>query len=214
MAFTIIKNKEPIYETENYDVILIGVSTHNTLMGNFQGKMGIKYPIVEKVNNKTPFGDLRKLGKRITIDKIGKPIISLMYICTYPSIKAEFVDYKALENCLKTANAEFKGKKVMTTVLGTTRFDGRGNRRKCLKILKECTKDLDLYVYDYEQISLREEMVRQSKYFSKMKEQYKDDKEMCKKIVELKKEMLKKTYLPTLNTSRSFKSKHDEFLNF
>ena len=47
-----------------------------------------------------------------------------------------------------------------------------------------------------------------------MKEQYKDDKEMCKKIVELKKEMLKKTYLPTLNTSRSFKSKHDEFLNF
>ena len=62
MAFTIIKNKEPIYETENYDVILIGVSTHNTLMGNFQGKMGIKYPIVEKVNNKTPFGDLRKLG--------------------------------------------------------------------------------------------------------------------------------------------------------
>ena len=102
----------------------------------------------------------------------------------------------------------------MTTVLGTTRFDGRGNRRKCLKLIKDCTKDLDLYVYDYEQISLREEMVRQSKYFSKMKEQYKDDKEMCNKIVELKKEMLKKTYLPTLNTSRSFKTKHDEFLNF
>ena len=74
-----------------------------------------------------------------------------------------------------------------------------------MKLIKDCTKDLDLYVYDYEQISLREEMVRQSKYFSKMKEQYKDDKEMCKKIVELKKEMLKKTYLPTLNTSRSFK---------
>ena len=37
---------------------------------------------------------------------------------------------------------------------------------------------------------------------------------MCKKIVELKKNMLKKTYLPTLNTSRSFKSKNDEFLNF
>lgn len=211
---TIIKNREPIYETEDYDVVLVGVSTHNTLMGNFQGKMGIKYPIVEDVNNSTPFGDLRKLGKRITIDKVGKPIISLMYICTYPSIKSEFIDYKALENCLKTANAEFKGKKVMTTVLGTTRFDGRGNRRKCLKIIREYTKDLDLHVYDYEQISLREESVRQSKYFSKLKAQYKGDKEMCKKIVELKKEMLKKTYLPTVNTSRSFKSKKDEFLNF
>lgn len=102
----------------------------------------------------------------------------------------------------------------MTTVLGTTRFDGRGNRRKCLKIIREYTKDLDLHVYDYEQISLREESVRQSKYFSKLKAQYKGDKEMCKKIVELKKEMLKKTYLPTVNTSRSFKSKKDEFLNF
>lgn len=214
MAFTIIKDKEPIYDTENYDVILVGVSTHNTLMGNFQGKIGIKYPIVEKVNNKTPFGDLRKLGKRITIDKIGKPIISLMYICTYPSIKKEFVDYEALENCLRTANAEFKGKKVMTTVLGSTRFDGRGNRKKCLNLLRNCTKDLDLFVYDYEQISLREEMTRQSKYFSKLKEKYKNDKEMCKKIVELKKDMQKKTYLPTLNTSRSFKSKHYEFLNF
>ena len=83
---TIIKNKEAIYDTEKYEVVLVGVSTHNMLMGNFQGKIGVKYPIVEQANNNTAYGDLRKLGKRLTIDNLGegKPIISLMYICTYP----------------------------------------------------------------------------------------------------------------------------------
>ena len=54
MSVTIIKDTEPIYETEKYDVILVGTSTHNDLRGNFQAKIGNKYPIVEKVNNKTP----------------------------------------------------------------------------------------------------------------------------------------------------------------
>ena len=38
----IIKGKEAIYDVEDYDVVLMGISTHNTLMGKFQGKMGIK----------------------------------------------------------------------------------------------------------------------------------------------------------------------------
>lgn len=193
---TIIKNKEPIYETDNYDVILVGASTHNMLMGNFQGKLGVKYPIVEEVNNSTPYGDLRKLGKRITIDDLGKPIISLMYICTYPSIKKSFLDYKALENCLNTANAEFKGKKVLTTVLGSTRFDGRGDKRKCLKLIEKCTKDLDLDVYDYNQISILDEVKRQVKYFKELKENYKEDKETLNKIKDMAIEMRKKTFLP------------------
>ena len=96
----IIKGKEAIYDVEDYDVVLMGISTHNTLMGSFQGKMNVKYPIIEKVINKTPYGDLRKLGKRITIDET-KPIICLMYICTYPSRKDNFIDYDALEKCLK-----------------------------------------------------------------------------------------------------------------
>ena len=48
---TIIKDKEAIYDTDNFDVVLMGVSTHNMFMGNFQGKMAVKYPIIEKVIN-------------------------------------------------------------------------------------------------------------------------------------------------------------------
>jgi len=211
---TFIENKEAIYETENYDVVLVGVSTHNLLMGTFQHKMGIKYPIVEKVNNSTPYGDLRKLGKRVTIDD-NVPIISLMYICTYPSRKGEFVDYDALEKCLKTANAEFKGKKVMTTVLGASKFDGKGDRERCLKIIEECTKDLDLYIYDFEQISIKDEIIKQNKYFTKLRKENKDNKELLSKINEMKIEMRKKTFLPTDCYLGGKKNKEDdEILNF
>lgn len=211
---TIVKDKEPIYDTDNFDVVLLGVSTHNILMGNFQGKMGIKYPIVEKVNNGTPYADLRKLGKRVTIDD-NKPIISLMYICTYPSRKDNFIDYEALENCLRTANAEFKGKKVLTTVLGSTKFDGKGDRDKCMKLIEECTKDLDLYVYDYEPITIKEEIKRQNRYFSGIKEKNKGNKQMLEKIKQMMTEMRKKTFLPTdlyVNTKKN--REDDEILNF
>jgi hypothetical protein len=211
---TIIKNKEPIYDTDNFDVVLMGVSTHNILMGNFQGKMGIKYPVVEEANNSTPYGDLRKLGKRVTIED-NKPIISLMYICTYPSRKDNFIDYQALENCLKTANVEFKGKKVLTTLLGSTKFDGKGDRDKCLKIIEECTKDLDLYVYDFEPITIKEEIKRQNKYFNGIKAQYKGNKEMLDKIKKMSMEMRKKTFLPTDLYVKTKKNKEDdEILNF
>lgn len=209
MSVTIIKNKEPIYDTDQYDVILVGTSTHNDLRGNFQAKMGIKYPIVEKVNNKTPYGDLRKLGKRVTIDD-NTPIISLMYMCTYPSRKGEYIDYEAMENCLRTANAEFKGKKVMTTIVGSSQFDGKGDRKKCLKIIKECTKDLDLYLYDYEQISTKEEINRQNDYIKELRKKYKDDKETLKKISDLRFELRKKTYLPTDMYLKGKKKREDD----
>ena len=212
---TIIKNKEPIYETDNYDVVLVGVSTHNILMGNFQSKMAIKYPVFEKANNSTPYGDLRKLGKRVTVDD-NKPIISIMYICKYPSRKDYFIDYEALEKCLRTANAEFKGKKVLTTLLGSTKFDGKGDRDKCLKIIEDSTKDLDLYVYDFEPITIKEEVKRQNKYFQEIKNQYKGNKEMLEKINTMMLEMRKKTFLPTdMYLGKNKKNKEeDEILNF
>lgn len=213
---TIIKDKEAIYDTEKYDVVLLGLSTHNVLMGNFQGKMAVKYPIIEKAYYNTPVGDIRKLGKRITIDDLGdeKPKISLMFICTYPSRKKDFIDYEALEKCLKTANAEFKGMRVMSTILGSSKFDGRGNKEKCISIIKECCKDIDLYLYDYEQISIKDEIYRQRKYFKELKENYKNDKEMVSKIKDMAFEMRKKTFLPDNKYFIKKSKEEDEILNF
>jgi hypothetical protein len=161
----IIKDVEPVYETEKYDVVLVGTSTHCMLSGSFQYKIGVKYPQVAEANNKTGYGDLRKLGKRVTVYDT-KPIISLLYMCTYPTRKPT-VDYEALEKCLKTANNEFKGKKVMTCILGATRFDGKGDREKCLEILERCTPDLDVDVYDYNMLSRIEEYLKIREFFYK-----------------------------------------------
>lgn len=207
---TIIKDKEAIYDTEQYDVVLMGLSTHNIFMGNFQGKMAVKYPIVEKVNDSTPYGDIRKLGKCITIHD-NTPIISLMYICTYPSRKDNFIDYEGLRKCLETVNNDFKGKKVMTTLLGSTKFDGKGDREKCLKIIEETTKDLDLYIYDFEQITIKEEMKRQNRYFAKIKEQIKGNKEQLEKVKQMMEEMRKRTFLPTDKYLKGKNKKNEEF---
>ena len=175
----IIKDKDPIWETEKYDVILVGTSIYCMLTNGFQSKIRFKYPHVDDANNKTPFGDKRKLGKRLTVEPIedGQPIISLLYIANYPHSKRVFVDYEALENALATANAEFKGKKVMTTLLGESAFDGNGDREKLLKIIEENTKDLDLDVYDYKQLPrLREKGLIMSKLITRRRHERGENK--------------------------------------
>lgn len=150
----IIEGKDPIWETDKYDVILVGTSIYCMLTNGFQSKIRFKYPNVDKENNKTPYGDKRKLGTRLTIYPIvdEQPTISLCYIANYPNSKRVFVDYDALENVLATANAEFKGEKVLTTLLGASQFDGNGDIEKIKEIIEKNTKDLDIDVYVYEQI--------------------------------------------------------------
>lgn len=152
----IVKDKDLIWDTDNYDVILVGTSIYNLLTQGFQSKLTMKYPYIVDVNNSTPYADKRKYGKRLTIQ--GTPIISLMYICGYPHSKRDYLNYEALEHCLATANAEFKGKNVATTILGTSLFDGNGDRERCMKIIEENTDKLNLTVYDFPQYNRRKEI--------------------------------------------------------
>ena len=152
----IVKDKDLIWDTDNYDVILVGTSIYNLLTQGFQSKLTMKYPYIVDANNSTPYADKRKYGKRLTIQ--GTPIISLMYICGYPHSKRDYLNYEALENCLATANAEFKGKNVATTILGTSLFDGNGDRERCMKIIEENTDKLNLTVYDFPQYNRRKEI--------------------------------------------------------
>ena len=187
---TIVKDKELIFETENYDVILVGTSTYNMLTGGFQSKMRFKYPYIQSGNDKTNYGDCRKLGKRLTFYN-EKPTISLMYICGYPTSRIVNIDYEALKNCLLSANAEFKGKKVASTIIGSSIFDGNGDKEKCLEIIKECTSDLDITLYDYVQKKRKDEM---NKYFLYIGS-FRKDKEKYKKLLETREDYLKSQFL-------------------
>lgn len=186
----IIKDKDPIWETDNFDVILIGTSIYNQLNGGFQSKMKYKYPMVDGKNRETKYADFSKLGTRITINDT--PIISLMYICGYPRPNIDTVDYDSLTKCLLTANAEFRGKKVMATILGSSQFDGNGDKDKCLKIIEDSTKDLDITLYDYEQKKRADEIREQKMYLKSL--QY-TDIEKYNKLKNVFDLYLKKLYL-------------------
>lgn len=186
----IIKDKDPIWETDKFDVILIGTSIYNQLNGGFQSKMKYKYPMVDEKNRETKYADFSKLGTRITINDT--PVISLMYICGYPRPNIDTVDYDSLTKCLLTANAEFRGKKVMATILGSSQFDGNGDKDKCLKIIEDSTKDLDITLYDYEQKKRADEIREQKMYLKSL--QY-TDIEKYNKLKNVFDLYLKKLYL-------------------
>lgn len=157
---TTIKDIDLINDTDNYDVILVGTNTYLTLSNGFQRKIKFKYPEANELNMSTKYGDSNKMGT-IKYDISKKPIICFCYISKgynfRPDIPNSYVDYDALEKCIKTVNLELTGKKVATTILGTSRFDGNGNRDVIIKILENNNENIDLYVYDYHQYSVKEE---------------------------------------------------------
>lgn len=169
----IIKDRDPIWDTDEYDVVLVGTSIYNMLTNGFQSKIKYKYPDMEWFNNQTDYGSKRKLGTRLTYYDCN-PIISLLYIANYPNSRRVFVDYDALEQCLATANADFKGKHVMTTLLGCSPFDGNGERDRVMEIMQRTTTNLALDVYDYKQLSkMKERSMKLNELKAINKDEYK-----------------------------------------
>lgn len=155
---TIIKDKELINDIFQYDVILIGTSIMNSLGNGFQYQIKINFPFVEKINKETNYGDKRKLGTVKVVNS--NPIFCLLYINSgrrRPDINPEYLDYDALENCIKLINENFQGKKIASTIIGLDKFEGDGDRHKILDIIQNNSTNIDLYLYDYQQISLDDE---------------------------------------------------------
>lgn len=155
----IIVDKDPIFEVEKYDVVLLGASVMCQLSrAGFVAKMSNKYPILQEEDDKQTYNDHRRLGTRLTLTIQDDLRASLLYMShsvrftTSPSSMR--IDYNALERCLRTANAEFKGLRVITNIIGTDSYLGSGDKDKCLDLIERCTPNLDLDVYDYPDIPI------------------------------------------------------------
>lgn len=159
---TIIKDRDLIYDTDLYDVVLVGTNIENKLSQGFQRKMRRRYPYIEEANMSTPYGDLRKLGKMMIVE--GEPVICLCYIGKHKRKGTKFLDVSAVETCMKRVNELFKGKKVASTILGHSEFEGEGDRDELLSIMERNSSDIDLYVYDYLQMTREVEFGKCIKY--------------------------------------------------
>lgn len=155
-----ICDKDPIYDIFDYDVILIGTSIKNSLNNGFQHKIAKSFPFVKKSNNETRYDDRDKLGTvRVVTDKTVPSIIFLLcYITKGHYRNTDCLDYEALEKCLKIVNRHFKDKRILTTVLGHSSFEGGGDKDRIIGMMETLLSDCEsVTVYDYEQEDYRRE---------------------------------------------------------
>lgn len=169
----LIEGRNPVYEIgkEPFDVVLVGTSPYQSLANGFQLQMKNKFPYIEMENNSTNYGDRRLIGKIHRCEKVGNdPEIVLCYICNYPTSKP-YISYEGLRDCMSLVNSLYKGKVVATTILGSSRFDGLGDKTKCMDIICTRMASVDLRLYDYEQKSFHQMRKEATLKFREMKKQ-------------------------------------------
>ena len=156
---TIIEDRDLIYDVKKYDVVLVGLNIMNTMGNGFPHKVAVSFKNVAKTNKETAYGDPKKLGTvHVVRGKPNGPLFALCYISRgryRPDKVPDTVDYEALESCLGLVNKTFKGVRVSTTIIGHSEFEGGGDKEKIMELLEKKLSDVDLYVYDYEQIDYR-----------------------------------------------------------
>lgn len=155
-----------------YDVILVGASIKNTCSYGFFNKLCRNFPEINKINKQTKYDDVNKLGTCQVVTsyvKQGFPTFVICYITKgryRPDIQPDALDYEALKSCFELANKHFKDKKVASTLMGNSIFDGGGDSKKIYEIIKDTTDDINLDIYDFEQISVK---IEDSQKFNSIK---------------------------------------------
>jgi hypothetical protein len=158
----IIKDIDLFDHFSEYDSILIGTNTYCTMSQGIQLKVMLNYPYVYEKNLETKYADPEKLGTILECKSDDEPTFCLCFIANgygfRPDLNKDYLSYESLEKCLRLVNILYKGKKIATTLLGSSRFDGNGDRDKILEIFNNSITDVDLTIYDYYQKSRAEEM--------------------------------------------------------
>lgn len=156
-----IKDVDIFSHVKEYDAILLGTNTCYYMRNGFQHQVSLHYPYVYETNLKTKYGDKKKLGTVIECCEENKPAFLLCYINdglnTRPDIIKDYLSYDSLEKCLKLANSIYRGKRIASTFIGCSKFDGNGDKEKVKDIISSTIKNCDLTIYDYIQKS-RDEM--------------------------------------------------------
>ena len=157
----IIKDVDLFEHVDEYDAVLIGTNTYCTMSQGIQLKVMLDYPYVYNKNLETKYADPEKLGTIIECKSDNEPTFCLCFICgSYfrPDLQKDYLSYESLEKCLRLVNLLYRGKRIATTLLGASRFDGNGDRDKIMEIFNNTIKDVDLTIYDYRQKSRAEGM--------------------------------------------------------
>jgi hypothetical protein len=154
---TIIKDKPLIEDIFDYDIIIVGTGIHNSLGNGFQHDIKINFPFVEDALKKTPYADKRKLGT-VTVVK-STPLYCLGFIHSggyRKDLNPVYLDYQALNDVLHLIDKNFENKRIASSFIGCSEFDGNGDKERVLDMFNSLTGENEYFLYDYEQRDYRE----------------------------------------------------------
>lgn len=160
MAITIIKDKFLIEHIKEYSTVLVPMNANNSMNKGFAYEIGLNFPEIKEKIRSTPYGDRRKFGTVSVFKSSGITFcICFMHTGGQASQKQPvFVKYDSLADCLDLINKEFKGQTVASPILGSSKYDGRGDKETIIKIFEEHCPDVDLILYDYEERNFLDEI--------------------------------------------------------
>lgn len=154
---TIVKDKPLIEDIFDYDIIIVGTGIHNALGNGFQYDVKINFPFVEETVKKTPYADIRKLGTVTVVNS--KPIFCIGFIhkgAYRKDLNPVYLDYQALNDVLTLIDNNFENKRIATSFIGCSQYDGSGEKEKVLDIFSGLSEKNEYIIYDYEQRDYRE----------------------------------------------------------
>lgn len=173
----IIKDIDLFGNVKDYDIVLVGTNIYCNLSQGFQRKVMLNYPYVQEMNMLTKYADKKKLGTILECKNEGNPTFLLLYITEgnfRPDLKKDTLSYESLEKCIKLINILYKGMNIACPFLGSSRFDGNGDKDKILKIIENNSKNINITIFDYEQKSRAEELKEIREKELKLKEENAD----------------------------------------
>lgn len=193
----IIKDIPLIQDVHKYDVLLVGTNIYGRLSNGFQFDVAEEFSFVKVADVNTRYGDIKKMGTILECQEGDSPIFVLMYITKgynfQPHKVEDYLDYESLERCLELVNIKYKGKTIASTIPGSYPWDGNGNKDKIIDIINKTLTDVNIYLYDYEEISrkAKQSLLRYKKMcfiHAKDREGHKQFIEELKEIARIRRE--------------------------
>lgn len=186
---TWVKDKDLYDDVGLFDIVLVGTNLYCTMSHGLQLQVMLNYPYVYNANLKTKYGDREKIGTILECAEANEPTFCLCFITEgynfRPDLQKDFLNYEALAKCLRLVNIKYEGKKIGTPLLGISPFEGNGERDKIINIFEDNLKNVDAYVYDYQQKS-RAEMIKEFYVAEKAVRNRNDYKTYYKMVAERK----------------------------
>ena len=154
---TLVHDKPLIEDIFNYDIIIVGTGVHNALGNGFQYDVKINFPLVEYVVKQTPYADPRKMGTVSVINETPIFCVGFIHQGGYrKDLTPDYLNYDAVRDVLHLVDTNFKEKKIATTLIGCSLFDGNGDKNQVLEIFNGLSDNNEYFIYDYEQRDYRE----------------------------------------------------------